>query len=82
EMLLTNRWIGTEEAYQFQLVNRIVPREELLGTAEQMARKIASCDPRAVRSVKQAVIRGMDMSLREGLNLERILALQLKGKAT
>ncbi|MCJ7595086.1 MAG: enoyl-CoA hydratase/isomerase family protein [Desulfobacterales bacterium] len=80
EMLLTNRWVGTEEAYQFQLVNRIVPREELLGTAEQMARKIASCDPAAVRSAKQAVVRGMDMSLREGLNLERILASQLKAR--
>ena len=78
EMLLTNRWIGAEEAYQFQLVNAIVPREELMGTAEGMARKIASHDPAAVRFAKQAVVRGMDMSLREGLNLERILASQLR----
>ena len=34
EMLLTNRWIGADEAYQFGLVNRIVPRKELLQTAE------------------------------------------------
>jgi len=43
-----------------------------------MARKIASHDPAAVRFAKQAVVRGMDMSLREGLNLERILASQLR----
>jgi enoyl-CoA hydratase/carnithine racemase len=78
EMLLTNRWIGAEEAYQFQLVNRIVAKQELVGAAEEMARKIASLDPMVVRFAKQAVVRGMDMSLQEGLNLERILASQLR----
>jgi enoyl-CoA hydratase/carnithine racemase len=77
EMLLTNRWIGAEEAYQFQLVNRIVARQELVGAAEEMASKIASNDPMAVRCAKQAVLRGMDMTLQEGLNLERVLASQL-----
>jgi enoyl-CoA hydratase len=78
EMLLTNRWIGAEEAYQYQLVNRIVAKQELLGAAEEMARKIASHDPMAVRCAKQAVVRGMDMSLQEGLDLERILASRLR----
>jgi enoyl-CoA hydratase len=77
EMLLTNRWIGTDEAYQFQLINRIVPREELLRIVEEMARKIASHDPAAVRFAKQAVMRGLEMSLGEGLNLERILASKI-----
>ena len=76
EMLLTNRWIGTEEAYQFQLVNRIVGRQGLVGAAEEMARKIASYDPMVVRCAKQAVVRGMDMTLQEGMNLERVLAFQ------
>ena len=78
EMLLTNRWFGAEEAYQFHLVNRIVAKQELLGAAEEMARKIAAHDPAAVRFAKQAVVRGMDMSLKEGLNLERILASRLR----
>ena len=78
EMLLTNRWIGAEEALQFQLVNRIVAKEELLDTAEEIAGKIASYDPLAVKYAKQAVVRGMDMSLRDGLNLEGILAASLR----
>lgn len=78
EMLLTNRWIGAEEALQFQLVNRVVAREELLNIAEEIARKIASYDPLAVKYAKQAVVRGMDMNLTEGLNLEGILAASLR----
>jgi enoyl-CoA hydratase len=74
EMLLTNRWIGGEEAFRFGLVNRVVPREELYQTAEEMAKKIASYHPDVVRKAKQAIIRGLDLSLSEGLDLERRLA--------
>jgi enoyl-CoA hydratase len=80
EMLLTNRWIGADEAYQFGLVNRLVPKNDLLHTVEEMARKIASCEPAAVRSAKEAVVRGMDMSLQEGLELEKLLVSRLKAK--
>ena len=78
DMLFTNRWIGAEEACQHQLVNRIVPRPELVETAEEMARKIAGCDPEAVRRAKQAVVGGLDLSLPEGLALEKRLGSRLK----
>jgi enoyl-CoA hydratase len=78
EMLLTNRWISAQEALQFRLINRLVPGEELLATAGEMARRIAAFDPAAVRCAKQAVRRGMDMNLRDGLHLERMLALRFK----
>ena len=74
EMLLTNRWLDAEEAYRIGLVNRVVSREELLQTAEEMAQKIASYDSAAVRHAKQAVVRGLDLSLEQGLALERRLA--------
>jgi enoyl-CoA hydratase/carnithine racemase len=77
EMLLTNRWIGANEAYEFGLINRIVPKKDLFQTAEEMARKIASYDPMAVRNAKEAVVRGMDLSLSEGLVLENKLASEL-----
>ena len=77
EMLLTNRWISAKEAYKIQLVNRVVPKEELLKSAEKMAEKIASHNPIAVRYAKQAVVRGMDLSLSEGLYLEKTLAFKL-----
>lgn len=78
EMLLTNRWISGQQAFQFHLVNRLVPGEELLATTEETARRIASFNPAAVRCAKQAVRRGMDMSLRDGLHLEKILAMRFK----
>jgi enoyl-CoA hydratase len=74
EMLLTNRWVGSEEAFRFGLVNRVVPKEKLYQTAEEMAKKIASYHPDAVWKAKQAIIRGLDLSLSEGLDLERRLA--------
>jgi enoyl-CoA hydratase len=77
EMLLANRWISAEEAYHIGLVNRVVHIDELLQTAEEIAKKIASCNPTAVRYAKQAVVRGLDLSLAEGLDLEKRLASQL-----
>jgi enoyl-CoA hydratase/carnithine racemase len=77
-MLLTSRWIDAQEAHHIQLVNRVVPREKLLESAKEMAEKIASHDPNAIRSAKQAVMRGLDLPLKEGLRLEKMLASQLR----
>lgn len=79
EMLLANRRLNSEEALSRGLVNQVVPKNKLLETAEEVARKIASFDPEAVRNAKQAVLRGMDLSLSEGLDLERRLAMGLRG---
>ncbi len=78
EMLLTNRWLTSGEAFQFGLVNRVVPKDKLLDTAVELAKKIASYDPMAVRNAKQAVVRGSDLPLTEGLDLERRLASALR----
>jgi len=74
EILLTGRWIKAEEAHHLKLVNRVVSRSELLPEAERLARKIADFDPVAVSYAKQAVTRGLDLSLEEGLELEARLA--------
>ena len=73
EMLLTGRRLNAQEAYKAGLVNRVVPREELLPTTEEIARKIASYSKMAVRIAKQATIRGLDLTLNEGLELEKRL---------
>ena len=70
EVLLTGRWIRAEEARRLKLVNRIVPRADLLPAAERIARKIGDYDPIAVSYAKQAITRGLDLSLDEGLELE------------
>ena len=77
EMMLTGARIGAEEALAIGLVNRVVPRDELLSTAASMARQIALFAPVAVRKAKQAVARGSDLSLPEGLKLEKRLATSL-----
>lgn len=77
ELLLINRWIDGQEAYRIGLVNKVVPRSELLRTAEEMAEKIASYHPMAVRNAKQAVARGLDLPLTEGLELEKRLAAEV-----
>jgi len=87
EMLLTDEWIDGEEAFRIGLVNHVVPKDKLLDRAIEMARKITSQDPTAVRAAKQAVVRGMELRLSEGLHLEKSLATHLsaikkKGKAS
>jgi enoyl-CoA hydratase/carnithine racemase len=79
EILLSGRWIDAKEALRLKLVNRILPRADLYSEAEKMARKIQSYDKRAVRALKQSVWRGLDLPLRDGLELEKRLGTQLKG---
>jgi enoyl-CoA hydratase/carnithine racemase len=53
-----------------------VPRQELLSAVEEIAAKIISLSQEVVRCAKEAVVRGLDMSLAEGLELEsRLVAL-------
>jgi len=77
EMILTGRRISAKEALDMGLVNQVVPKGELLPTVEDMARKITSFAPIAIRDAKQAVLRGLDLSLTKGLELEKRLASSL-----
>ena len=79
EMLLTNQWLDAEEAHRIGMINQVVSKTELLETAEGMARRIASFNPPAVRYVKRAVTEGLDLTLPQGLDLEKRLASGLMG---
>ncbi|MCP4689669.1 MAG: hypothetical protein GY859_16570 [Desulfobacterales bacterium] len=74
EMLLRGHWIDADKALRINLINRVAPAKQLMETATNMAEKIAAHDPRAMRSAKQAVTRGLDLPLAEGLALEKRLA--------
>lgn len=78
DMLLTGRRLNAQEALSKGMVNQIVPRENLLHAAEELAQKIASYDPVVVRNAKQALIKGMDMTLDQGLDLEWRLAAKTR----
>jgi enoyl-CoA hydratase/carnithine racemase len=56
------------------MVNRVVPRSELLPTVEKIADKIRSYDWTALTFAKRAVAEGLDLPLQQGLALEARLA--------
>jgi len=74
EILLTSGHIDAQEAYRIGLVNTVVPRESLYPEADRMAQKIMSRDSTAVRYARQAIHRGLELSLEQGLALEQELA--------
>jgi enoyl-CoA hydratase/carnithine racemase len=77
EMMLTGCRLSAKEALDMRLVNRVVPKGELLPTTDNMARRITSFSPMAIRNAKQAVVKGLDLSLAEGLELEKGLTNSL-----
>lgn len=70
ELVLMGAPIDAEEAYRIGLINKVVDREELMSTAQEWAAKICENGPVAVRAAKEAMARGMNMSLDDGLRLE------------
>jgi len=70
ELILTGEMIDAERAYQLGLVNRLVEQEELMDAAFETAKKIMANGPVAVRSALDAVNRGLNTTLEEGLRIE------------
>jgi len=70
EMMLTGRAVSAAEALQFGLINNIASAGESLDAAESLAREIARLAPLAIRACLEAVIRGAELPLAEGLALE------------
>ena len=63
ELLLTGKVIDAQEAYRIGLVNKVVPAEELLKVAEEMAKQIIANGPIAVQLAKDAVCVGTELPL-------------------
>ena len=74
ELLLTGDRIDAQEAYNIGLVNRVVPHSELMSAAEGLANKINVNGPLAVRAIKELAYKGIDMTLEQGLRLERLVS--------
>lgn len=70
EILLTGNRINAEEALRWGLVSRVVPRDRLMSTAMEIAETVCQRGPLGIRATKEAIIRGYDMTLPDGLYLE------------
>lgn len=68
--IITGEIIKAAEALRIGLIHRIVSRDELLSTAESYARKLMSRGQFAVRCAKEAIRRGLDLTLDQGLEME------------
>jgi len=70
-MLLLGRRLTANEALNFGLINRMVPKEDLMATAEDYARRLCENGPLALRAIKELAIRSQDLALDQGLRLEQ-----------
>lgn len=70
ELILSGLPFSAAEAERWGLVNRVLPPDELLPAALAIAGRIAANGPISVRQAKQAVHRGLQMSLSDGLAFE------------
>lgn len=78
EMLYTGDPIDAETALRIGLVNRVVSAEKLMDEARDLAGRIAKRGPLAVQAVRAAALRGLHLSLDEGMRLEQFYAEPLR----
>lgn len=65
EFLLTGDLFDAETAFAMGLLNKVVPRDQLMDTAMDYATRIAANAPVAVRTTKQSAIEGIGMNLED-----------------
>ena len=76
ELLLTGRWFDAEEAHRWGLVNEIVPGDDLMARAREMAALIASGPPLVYAAIKEIVRDAEDSKFQDAMN--RITQRQLR----
>ena len=73
QLVLAGEMISAQEAHRIGLVNDVVPAGELIARAEAIAAKIIANAPLAIQYAMEAVNRGLDLPLADGLYLEATL---------
>ncbi len=75
ELSFTGNYMTAQEALQFGLVNRVVPPDDLQGTAEKLANDIISNDQVAVRKIKKIIDHGEGLPLEDAIQYEQFVHL-------
>lgn len=70
-MYFTGEPVSAQELYRLGTVEKVVPPDQLMATARQLASEIAKLSPIGLRLAKEAMNRVEDMPLREGYRLEQ-----------
>jgi enoyl-CoA hydratase/carnithine racemase len=70
EMVLTGEIIGAAEALENGLVTKVLPPESVTVEAEALAKAMAAKAPVSLRYIKEAINKGLDMTMEQGLRLE------------
>lgn len=78
EMLLTGEPISAEDAAKWGLINKVVPKAELMPTAMAYARKLAALAPLALQAAKELAIRSRNVDLSTGLRIEQLVSNLLR----
>ena len=78
DMILTGRTIDAMQALAIGLVNRVEPRERLPSAVDQLVQQLTEAGPIAARYVKEAIAKGSDLTLSQGLGLEADLNVILQ----
>jgi 2-(1,2-epoxy-1,2-dihydrophenyl)acetyl-CoA isomerase len=78
ELIFTGEVIDAAEALRLGLIERMVPAGEALKAAHELAATLAAKAPVALRYAKESVVKGLEMTLADGLRLENDLATLLR----
>jgi len=70
QLILSGRMISAQEAYRIGLINEIVPEADLISRAEAILAEISSNAPLSIKFALEAVNKGLETSLAEGLVME------------
>ncbi len=73
QMILTGDFINAAEAYRIGLVDEVYPPDELMAKAKEMAGKIVSKGPLAIKAAKEAINLGLDVDIKSGCEHEAVL---------
>ena len=65
EFLFTGDFVDAQRALELMLVNYVVPPEEVMPKAEELARKMIANAPLSLAAIKEAAIKGSEMGLEE-----------------